>query len=455
MLHTMARRAGTAGWVWAALSVAGWARGAGAQENAATLRGVVFDSTEMRALPGARVAVLGTEVAGDTDAEGRFHLPGVPPGTYWVSFFHPRLQSLGVSPSSRQISFSEGAVVEVELAVPSELTLLLGWCSAEHPSSDFGALAGVVVDSITGVPLPRARVRATPVSRGAGDPPPVETRADQAGWYRLCGVPAGTQVTIQPQFGRTSGVESRLVLGRGEGRIHDLVMTLSSEGVLTGRVVDYATREPLQGALVTALGTDARALSGADGTFVLSGLPPGRHLVRTEFLGREPRSDSVTIFSDETVDVEVRLTADAIEIEGLVVTTRSRLGEPAISLARRADVLTRPEIEAVLPRVQGMADLLRAVRSSTLQVREIMVAQGSGAARPGICVEVGRRMTRTPGGCVQAAVFLNGMRVPLGDQVLMSLDPNTVHRIEVLSPMDAQFQFGDAGANGAVLIFTR
>lgn len=455
MLHTLARMAGTAGWAWAVAFAVGWPLQGGAQEGAATLQGVVFDSTQMRPLPGARIAVLGTEVAGDADAEGRFRLPGIPPGSYWVSFFHPRLQALGVSPTSRQIAFGAGAVVEVDLAVPSEPTLLMGWCAAEYPGGAFAALAGVVSDSITGVPLPRAVVRATPMARRLGDAPPAETRSDEAGRYRLCGIPAGREVRVQAQFGRGSGVEIRMLLDSGEGRIHDLVMPLSAEGTLTGRVLDHATRDPLQGALVSVLGTDVRATSGADGGFVLDGLPPGRHLVHTEFLGREARSDSVTVFSQETVEIEVRLSTEAIDIEGLVVTTRSRFGDPVVSLARRGDVMTRAEIESALPRVQGMADLLRNVRSSALQVREVMVAQGGGAARPGVCVEVGRRITRTPGGCVQAAVFLNGMRLPLGDQVLMSLDPNMVQRIEVLSPIDAQFQFGDAGANGAVLIYTR
>ncbi len=34
-------------------------------------------------------------------------------------------------------------------------------------------------------------------------------------------------------------------------------------------------------------------------------------------------------------------------------------------------------------------------------------------------------------------------------------DPNVIDRIEILSPMDAQFQFGSVAGNGAIAIYTR
>ena len=153
------------------------------QQGTARLTGVVFDSTAMNALPGARVAVLGTNVMGDADADGRFNLTGVPEGSHWVSFFHPRLQALGVSPPSRQVTFRDGQAVDVVLAVPSDRTLLMGWCMAEQSGPAFGALAGLVADSLTGVPLPGAVVKAQLASRRPGD-----LTSDYYGTDRLGGV---------------------------------------------------------------------------------------------------------------------------------------------------------------------------------------------------------------------------------------------------------------------------
>ena len=425
------------------------------QQGTARLTGVVFDSTAMNALPGARVAVLGTNVMGDADADGRFDLTGVPEGSHWVSFFHPRLQALGVSPPSRQVTFRDGQAVDVVLAVPSDRTLLMGWCMAEQSGPAFGALAGLVADSLTGVPLPGAVVQAQLVSRRPGDPPPVEVRTDDSGYYRLCTVPAGRDVRVQAHFGQNAGRSITVVVEPRGAEIKDLDLFMSAEGTLVGRVMDYATSEPLAGAEVSVLGTAARQFTDARGGVVLGKLPPGRHLVATEFLGYQQRTDSVTVFSQETVDIELRLSTEAIQLEGLTVTSRTRFGRTSIASDKRSDVLTRMEIEPLLARVQSMGDLLRAMNAPGLRVSEVMVADASGVAVPGWCVEVSRRTTRGGAGCSQAAVFVNDVLMPYPDQVLAQLSPVSIDRIEVLSPIDANAQFGNAAANGAVLIYTR
>jgi len=428
---------------------------AAAQQGTARLTGVVFDSTAMQPLPGARVAVLGTSVMGDADGSGHFDLAGVPAGSYWVSFFHPRLQALGVSAPSRQVTFQDGRTEDVVLAVPSDRTLLMGWCMAEQTGPSSGALAGMVVDSLTGVPLPGAVVRAQLASRRPGDPSPVETRTDDAGYYRLCTVPAGRTVEVQAHFGQSAGRTAEVVVESRGAEIADLVLFMSAEGTLVGKVMDYTSSQPLAGAEVSVLGTGARQLTNSRGEFVLDALPPGRHLVATQYLGYQPRTDSVTVFSQETVDIELRLSTDAIELEGLTVTARTRFGRTSIANDKRADVLTRMEIEPLLARVQSMGDLLRAMNAPGLRVAEIMVTDATGVPVPGWCVEVSRRTTRGGSGCSQAAVFLNDVLMPYPDQVLTQLLPVAIDRIEVLSPIDAHAQYGNAAANGAVLIYTR
>jgi hypothetical protein len=72
---------------------------------------------------------------------------------------------------------------------------------------------------------------------------------------------------------------------------------------------------------------------------------------------------------------------------------------------------------------------------------------------PGLCVEVGRRSDGE--GCMQAAVFLNDVIMPSGADVLRDLDPAIIESIEILSPVDARFQFWTIAGNGAILISTR
>lgn len=427
---------------------------AASQENGtAVLRGVVFDSTRMEALPNAQVTVMGTTVTGTTGEDGRFALEGVPAGEHWVTFYHQRLQTLGVSPPSRQVELSADGAADLELAIPSEETLLLGWCMAEQSSPDFAVVAGVVTDSLTGVPMPRAVVEATPTGRMTGVPP-TEVRADESGYFRMCTVRAGVDVKLQAHFGLNSGRSVDLHLEPGTATIQDLQLLMSAEGTLVGYVRDYVSGDAVPGATVSVAGTTSSTLTDASGRFLLDDLPPGRHLVSTDHLAYEERTDSVTIFSQETVDIEVRMATEALEVEGLVVTARTRFGRTSLAGDdKRVDFIGREEIEAVLPRITATPDLLRTMNTPGLRIREVyQMDELTGVMVPGICIEIRRSGGE---GCRPAAVALNNVIVPYPDQVLRDLDPNIIDRIEILSPVDAQFQFGSVAGNGAVLIFTR
>lgn len=428
--------------------------GAAQVAGTASLRGAVFDSTSMAPLAGARVAVIGTSAVGETDEQGQFVLEGIPEGAHWVSFFHDRLQTLGVSPPSRQVTFAPGQAVDVVLSVPSEETLLAGWCLAEQPAPGFGSIAGVVTDSLTGVPMPRAIVRAEVVSRMPGLQP-VEVRTDDAGYFRMCSVRGDVDIRLQASFGQSAGRTVETYVPAGAARVQDLVLLMSAEGTLAGFVRDYVSGDPIQGAVVSVAGTTSSTLTDLTGRFILDDLPPGRHLVTTDHLAFEARTDSVTIFSEETVDIEVQMATEALEVEGLVVTARTRFGRTSLAGDdKRSDFIGREEIEVMLPRVTGTADILRNMNAPGMRIRDVyQVDQLTGVMVPGLCIEVSRRAGGE--GCVMAAVVLNGVVVPLPDQVIRDLDPNVIDRIEVLGPVDAQFQFGTIAGNGAIAIYTR
>ena len=423
-------------------------------QGTATVRGVVFDSTSMSTLAGARVAVLGTTALGDTDANGNFIVGDVPVGTHWVSFYHDRLQELGVSPQSRQVTFALGQTVDIAFSIPSDETLLLGWCLAEQPAPGYSAIAGLVTDSLTGVPMPRATVVVAPMGRVLGLQP-IEVRTDDAGYFRVCSVRPEVDMKLQAHFGSSSGVSLEVYLEPGTAAVQNLVLLMSSEGTLAGYVRDHITGDPVAGAVVAVMGTPSSTLTDLTGRFVLDDLPPGRHLVTTDHLAFEERTDSVTVFSQETVDIEVRMATEALEVEGLVVTARTRFGRTSLAGdAKRSDFLAREEIELMLPRATAAADLLRNMNAPGLRIREVYeVDQITGVMLPTLCVEVSRRSGGE--GCVPAAVALNNVVVLSGAELLRTLDPNTIDRIEILSPVDAQFQFGSVAGNGAIAIYTR
>ena len=430
----------------------------GRAQNTAGLTGIIYDSTSMGPLAGARVGVIGTSSATESGQDGRFTLDSIIAGTHWVSFFHPRLQELGVSPPSRQVTFQGGETITVELAVPSETTLLAGWCVIEQPGPGYGAVSGIVTDSLTGVPMPGALVTLEPVATsrfGIGIGRPTEVNTDDSGYFRICNVPAESEMNLQPHFGRSSGRTVVISVGAGLGEIQDLEMLVSAEGTLSGYVEDFASGEPVLGASITVAGTQGLVLTDQEGRFIIDDLPPGRHLVTTDHIAFEQRTDSVTIFSEEVVDIEVRLAVDALEIDGLVVTARTRFGRTSfLNDAKRADFISREEIDALLPRTTATVDLLRNVQAPGLRIREISTVDPvTGVPRPGLCIEVSRRSGGQ--GCAPAAVFINDVPVPYPEQAIIDMDPNFIDRIEVLNPVDASFRFGTIAGNGAIVIYTR
>ena len=359
-----------------------------------------------------------------------------------------------MSAPSKQVTLAAGDRVTVSLAVPAETTLLAAWCLAERTDSTSAAIAGVVSDSLTGVPLPGAIVTATPPQRGRLGREPVTVRADDSGYYRMCQAPGLEGIRLQAQFGRSAGRSTVMNLDAGSARVVNLVMFLSAEATLRGVVTDPLTGSPVPEASVSVLGTPTQILTDANGLFLADGLPPGRHLVVTDHIAYEQRTDSVTLFGQETVDIEVRLAQDVIQLEGFVVTARSRFGRASLAGEdKRADFITRERIEELLPRTTSTVDLLRNMNAPGLRIRDVYVDGPGGVRMPGYCIEVSRRSGGE--GCRPAAVFLNDVPVPFSGELIRDLDPNVIQSVEVLSPIDAQFQFGTIAGNGAILIYTR
>jgi len=435
------------------LAVAAMAAGARAQETG-RVEGTVFDSTAMAPLAGARVALIGTSFVTDSDGEGSFDLEDVPAGSYPVTFFHPRLQELGISASGGRVEVSEGAAARVNLAVPSNGTILRAWCAAEVPGSGYAPAAGFVRDSLTNVSLPGASVTVSILEPSGRVERTISDRTDDEGYYRLCQVPAGRTIRMVATFGSGGSLPMVRETVPGGFSFNDFVLTLSSIGEIQGQVVDYATKDPLAGARVTVLGTDSEILTDEDGEFVLDDLPPGLHLIETEYLGFATRTDSVTIRSDEAVLVEVPLAANAIEIEGMTVTARGQRGDILTDVGRRTDFMSRDQVDAVLPRTQTAAQLLQGANFPGLSVRDVTFQDGLAQIQ-GVCVEHNRARNRTGAGCQMVTVFLDGLRLPDPGVYLAELNPQVVESIQLFGPSEAVMRYGNVGTNGVVLITTR
>ena len=424
-------------------------------ERPGVVIGVVHDSTTNAPLANARVAIVGTTSLVDSDADGRFRFDDVPPGEYQVFFFHPRLGTLGVSIPPAEVRVNADAVSEVYLAVPSRETILAGWCSAEPGTGDT-SIGGIVTDALTGVPLPRARVMVVgdqigPLQRRRMV---AEVRTEDSGEFRVCKLDSAEELTVAASFGRNQG--DPVDLRRAGPNILDIAITIAEPVTITGVVVDNNTGGPVSDAQVALVGSSFAQLTDSAGNFGFAGVPPGKQIIETTRLGYAPRVDSLTVFSNEALGLEIALATEAIVLAPIVVTGRSNRRIGLTTPGARFSGLTAAQVDSIAPRVFDFAGLARAARVPGVIITEKMLANSFGDPQYGVCIEMQRgRRAGNPNACNMVEVRINGGPVPDPAFFLYDLNHRDIKEFEFLTPLQAGLTYGARGANGVLLIYTR
>lgn len=442
--------------------------------------GVVVEQVSLVPARGAVVTLLRVDRASGelrpaavttSDAGGAFlvDLPGA--GEYRAQADAGGL----TSPLSLPLEVAAGdTVLDVALVVPSRLLALAYACAPEgdRPSA---VVVGHVRDPATEVVLPSARVTASwqdgDVLRWG------DSETDAAGRFRICGVaPTAGTVRIRAELlGRRGeweevpvegqavlfhdiglGIRARAAAG-SQDVIRDRVqMEAAARGLgdLSGQLHDQMSGMPLPYAVVRMEGTPHQALADAEGRFIFEGIQPGSYALEIYNLGATVRSEPVEVPPGQNVFVGLRVASQVVELEGLVVTTRSAVEQIARLTPFRKDVMYGEAMALEEYRGSRAYEILGRV-SPGLSIREVTRAVGPIE----ICVESNRRVFRlvdTPP-CEQVEVILDGIRTPEGVLVLRSLPASEIESIEFLPAIQAQQMYGTFGntANGAVVIWTR
>jgi len=308
-----------------------------------SIQGVVGDSLHGGPLAGAVIMLDGQTRAAVTDSIGRFRLDSVSAGEYRVGIFHPILDSLGTSLSTRPVQFNAGKPILISLATPSGRTLRRAMCPEmprrpsgyEHADSGVAVLVGRVLDPDSDVvPVQNATVtlawvqtdftgtavHVTPYSR--------TTTTSDLGDFRFCALPTGLTGTL-----RVTASDGKITIER-ELALEDRIVTMSTlhmsaplrdsapapraDAVLTGDV-ERPDGSPFTGAKVVLEGTRDSTVVDSAGAFTLRGLPVGTHMVLVRSMGFEPVSDVVELTSRGPQHVSIALTTPAREMDPVVV----------------------------------------------------------------------------------------------------------------------------------------
>src|SRR2546426_11142456 len=172
----------------------------------AVLRGVVYDSLITSApLEGAEIWIETTNRMARSDAAGRFALMELAPGRYVLTFYHPILDSAGVSVPPVVVDIVAGDSNSVALATPSPAQAHHLLCP-QDPLRQAGSVVGVVHNAADGKPMPAATVSAHwtsyDIGGGAGvrsAQRTVEAKSDASGHVLLCGLPLDVALVIRGQ----------------------------------------------------------------------------------------------------------------------------------------------------------------------------------------------------------------------------------------------------------------
>jgi hypothetical protein len=287
-----------------------------------TVRGEAFDSTLMRPLVRAAVVSPAAGNLASADSAGRFVIEGLPAGRHSLVLYHPRLDTLGLTPIMRTFEAGPGDEVSLRFDLPG-VGFFQGLLCPEEPApgSGPGILSGVVLDRFTTLALPGAAVVAD-FDEPGGSGQRI-TRAADDGGFTLCGLPTDGAVRVSVFFPGSERVEREVDLGTSPIRLEDFALQLTTGGRMVGKVLDHSTGQPVEAAVVRVKGTDIQAITGGSGRFRFEELASADVTLEVEHLAYGTTEYAVPVSASRTMDVELRVSPTAIEVEGITVTVRS------------------------------------------------------------------------------------------------------------------------------------
>ncbi len=230
-------------------------------------------------------------------------------------------------------------------------------------------------------------------------------------------------------------------------------------GAISGRVADAVTMEAMAGASVLIGGTTRGTNTGPDGSFTLSGVPVGTHLLTARFIGYAPVTQEVTVSAGQTTTVEFSLQRQAVVLDEIVVTGYGSQRRVEIT----GSVASVNADEANVGVITNANDLIQG-RVAGLQITQNNGEPGSNVQiriRGGTSISASNEPTYVVDGVPISNVSAEpggigiGGDPALGRSPLNLINPNDIESITILKDAAAAAIYGASSANGVILIETK
>ena len=223
---------------------------------------------------------------------------------------------------------------------------------------------------------------------------------------------------------------------------------------IRGTVTDSTDQRPLEGAVVSVIGTNKRVATGANGEYALSDVAPGTIAIRVQMIGYAPGVKRLALAAGDEVSLDFALVLRPIELEELVA-----IGYGTVQRDNLSTAVSTVSAEDISGQANASADAALQGRAPGVQVIQ-------NAGNPGNAISVRVRGSASIDASNQPLYVVDGVpmlsedfsQLGLGGQgirAVTGLSPEDIASIDVLKDAAAASIYGSRGSNGVVLITTK
>ncbi|NUQ21561.1 MAG: TonB-dependent receptor plug domain-containing protein, partial [Gemmatimonadaceae bacterium] len=404
-----------------------------------------------------------------SDSSGFFRVANVPPGEYIATFFHQRLDELGLEGPVRAVQITSGRN-DVELGIPGARRIITLHCGLRPRGDSSGVLLGSLVNADRPEAVPNATVTAQWFELSVGtrgmirSTPTVRATTDANGRFAFCGLPSDAIFSIWASAGRaTTGTVSVTVPPLSVATtslaidVADTLAHRDSTGAPTRRgsarvsgIVRRPSGAPLAGARVGIRGTMAETVSDERGSYTLADLPAGTQTLEARAIGFTPISRSITLSARRPLSFDVRFDSAArvlqtVEVTGKPVVDRATEEFEAAKKRGFGFFLDRERIEE--RQAFSASDLLRMVPGVTIYQSGMV---GAGAT-------ISMRGVGSINGSCEPGIVIDGMPVngPSSDLDQLARPDDIAGMAIYRGPGETPVEYQQLSSCGVIQIWTR
>lgn len=241
-------------------------------------------------------------------------------------------------------------------------------------------------------------------------------------------------------------INDQIVVKKNQGQTENLVTAVET-GTIKGKVTDVKTGEGLIGASVTIKGTKRGSSTDLNGNYTIDNVNPGKYALVATNVGYASKEETVIVSAEKTSSINFALNTSLVNFDEVTVTGTLSAREIRSYPATVAEI---KGVELQNRNINNIANVLEAIPG-------IIISPGSEGLNSGSTrLPLGLLIRGTSVGSIKYLVDGIDIVSYSGTQnILQTLDPNDIEKIEVLKGPMASTLYGNGGAGGIISITTK